>query len=136
MQFRGLYFNWGFMNLIFPVGEGSFFGRVLKGQLPLWKAFWLVFMPVPFVLYLAYIGTLWAWVWLNPMGHVWVITLIFTTVSFLLVAAVGTIAWRSSGNTSQRIWSYLARLVIAIYLLWYGRRVLIHWWFLSASGIL
>ena len=108
----------------------------LTGQLPLWKAFWLVFVPVPFVLYWAYIAVLWVWLWLNPMGHVWLIVLVFTTVSFLLVAAAGTIVWQSSGNASQRIWSYLARLVVAIYLLWYGRRVLILWWFLSSSGIL
>ncbi len=38
---------------------GTFLWRAFTGRLPLWKAFWLMFVPAPFALYLTFLGTFW-----------------------------------------------------------------------------
>ena len=115
--------------------SGSFIERVLKGQLPLWKAFWLVFMPALLVLYLAYIASLWALLNLNPMANIATFALSFSVIALLVIVAACLIVWRNSGNTSARAWKYLARIFVAVYLLWYAQRVAGLWLVVSPYGI-
>jgi hypothetical protein len=123
------------MNTNHSANSTGFIARGFNGELPLWKAFWLLFVPMPFVLYLAYAGTLWAWVWLNPWGDILFIVLPFSVISFLLMAAAVFVVWRCSVNVTSRTWRYLALTVVAIYLLLHGVRVGSLWWFLAAHNI-
>jgi hypothetical protein len=110
-----------------PAKSISLFTRAITGQLPLWKAFWLVFIPAPLILYGIYFGVLWAWAILIPMTPLQNVLGPFSLFAFLLMTAVGVAVWRCSINSERRVWRYLARLSVVAYLVWYGLRVLPVW---------
>jgi hypothetical protein len=123
------------MNMTPPSPSGCLIERAFKGQLPLWKAFWLVFLPLLLVLYFAYIASLWALLRLNPMADIATFALSFSSIALLLIATAGFIVWRNSGNSTTRAWRYLARVFVAIYFLWYARRAVGLWLVLGPHGI-
>jgi hypothetical protein len=110
-----------------PAKNISLLTRAITGQLPLWKAFWLVFIPVPIILYGIYFAALWAWAILSPITPLQNVVGPFSLFAFLLMAAVGVAVWRCSSNSEHRAWRYLARLSVVAYLVWYGLRVLPVW---------
>lgn len=117
-----------------PAKDISFFTRATTGQLPLWKAFWLVFIPVPIILYGIYFAALWAWAILSPMTPLQNVVGPFSLFALLLMAAVGVAVWRCSTNSERRVWRYLARLSVVAYLVWYGLRALPVWRMLIVQG--
>lgn len=118
-----------------PSTNGGFIERGFKGQLPLWKAFWLVFLPTLLVLYFTYIASLWALLRLNPMADIATFALSFSSIALLLIALACFIVWRNSGNSSARTWKYLARVSVVIYFLWYAQRAARLWLVLGPYGI-
>lgn len=113
----------------------GFIDLALKGQLPLWKAFWLVFLPALLVLYLTYVASLWALLNLNPMANIATFALSFSIIALLVIASACFIVWRNSGNSSARAWKYLARIFVAVHFLWYAQRVAGLWLVVSPYGI-
>jgi len=112
----------------FSAGNGSVFVRAFEGRLPLWKVFWLGFVPAPLILYVLYLVLLWTWAMFMPMVHVTSIVLPFGTLALAAMTCLGLVVWRCSWNAGKSIWGYSARLVVVAYLLWYGLRILSLWW--------
>lgn len=104
----------------------GFARSAIRGQLPLWKAFWLLFVPTPFILYLLYLGLL----LLTPLAsgrNPFVYALVFSNLAFGLMGVIAVIVWRCSRNSTRVLWRYAALLAVLAYVLWYGRRVSLLW---------
>jgi hypothetical protein len=100
---------------------GSPIGRLLSGSfagtLELWKAFWLIYLPVPALLAVILSGGYKALEHSGLKGllltQLVVSSLIFSTVYLSFIAA-SVIVWRCSRNTSLRLWTYAARTVVVL----------------------
>lgn len=106
---------------------GGLFRQAYAGQAPLWKTFWLFFVPSLLVVYGLYIGAVWGWIRFMSLDHVVWFVLAASTFIFLVMSIPCSAVWRCAVNSQNRYWGYLARFVVAAYLLWYGLRVLSLW---------
>lgn len=106
---------------------GRFLRRAYAGQVPLWKAFWLFFVPTPLLLYGLYIGALWAHLLFFNLVRLEMFVLATSLVMFLCISVPAATVWRCATNTKHRCWGYLAQFVVAAYLLWYGLRTFSLW---------
>jgi hypothetical protein len=108
-------------------GGGWFLHRAYAGQVPLWKAFWLFFIPAPLSLYGIYIGALWVHLHLFKLARLELFAIASSLAMFLFMAVPCSAVWRCAANTQHRYWGYLAQFVVATYLIWYGMKVLSIW---------
>jgi hypothetical protein len=106
---------------------GWFLRRAYAGQVPLWKTFWLFFVPTPLLLYGLYIGALWAHLHFFNLARLEMFVLATSLVMFLCISVPAAAVWRCAANTKHRCWGYLAQFVVAAYLLWYGLRTFFLW---------
>jgi hypothetical protein len=93
----------------------------------LWKAFWFVFVPAPIILYVIYVALLWAWVIFIPLTPIEYVAGPYSLLAFVLMAAAAVAVWLNSDNSRHHTWSYLARLFVVAYVVWYGFRALPVW---------
>lgn len=98
-----------------PTDTGSgFVADLLQGRLPLWKAFWLVYVPEPFLASLVVnvlIG--------NLDGKTQVLLSMFVvplTVGLVwtLLLSVTVLVWRCSDNTARPVWGKVARVLLVL----------------------
>jgi hypothetical protein len=91
--------------------------RALNGTLRLWQAFWLVYVPFPILLAVVLGGTYLA---LDHLGlqrmpelglALWSLAAAAICLAFL---AASVIVWRCSRNTSSRLGTYIARVVVVL----------------------
>lgn len=107
------------------VADGTFFRRALAGGYPLWRVFWLLFVPAPLILYVITI-LLMIWVpgWLGLQIYWKYLTVAVFLTNTLCMATLGLIVSRCASNSSYRIFGFLARLSVVTYLLWYGNKMM------------
>jgi len=98
-----------------PTDTGSgFVADLLQGRLPLWKAFWFVYVPEPFLASLVVnvlIG--------NLDGKTQVLLSMFVfplTVGLVwtLLLSVTVLVWRCSDNTARPVWGKVARVLLVL----------------------
>jgi hypothetical protein len=102
------------------------------GHLPLWKVFWLIFLPALLLMYCATAGMIFALIKLNFLSHLELASFVLASLSLAVTATMGVMVWRCAFNAKHPIWSYLARCVpvIAVASLGYN---LIDWTIFSSS---
>ena len=113
---------------------GSSLGRLLSrsfaGTLELWKAFWLIYLPVPALLAAILSGGLKALQGIGLKGP-FLIDLVagslLSAIVYLTFIAASVIVWRCSGNTSLRLWTYAARTVVVLIIVVPLARIAIFW---------
>ncbi|WP_133247251.1 hypothetical protein [Azospira sp. I13] len=94
--------------------RSGFVADLLLGRLPLWKAFWLVYVPEPFLAGLStqvLIG--------NLDGKTQLLLSMFMlpmTIGLLwtLLLSVTVLVWRCSDNTARPVWGKVARVVLVL----------------------
>lgn len=105
-----------------------FISRIVKGDIPLWKIFWFLFIPAPLVLYAAHLGILWILFEIGPLRFpILTISVVLPTLTYLCMVALAFPVWRS-GRRSRPIWAWASRVWVIGYLLWFGRQVAMLWW--------
>ena len=104
--------------------QDSFLAKALNGKFRLWQVFWLGFVPALFVLSLLYsIRNL-----LLGYHFIWFV-ISLSILNLLTMSLLSTAVWRSAPNTSHQAWCYLAKIFVAVYLLWLFLRTLRLWFF-------
>lgn len=97
----------------------TFLDSALGGTLELWKAFWGLYIVLPYVAALAIGGPVMLLKHFQVIEPAKAVDLIVTPLAFSAVAVIyfgsAVVAWRCSRNSSRRIWHYLTRLVIVLY---------------------
>lgn len=118
-----------------PLGSPmAFVSRAYVGGAPLWKAFWLFFVPTPLLLTGIYFGTLWSFPEIvSSVAYVSRFVLAFSLVSFLITSFPASAVWRCAPSTNRPLWGYLARITVAVYLVWLGWRTVVTWFVLSVQ---
>ena len=100
------------------------------GTLELWKAFWLIYLPMPALLSVILLGGYKA---LQSMGLKGPALIQLVTVSLLsaivyvLFIAASVLVWRCSQNTSLRLWTYMVRAVVVLIVLVPLVRIAMFW---------
>lgn len=108
-----------------------FLKRLSSGRLKLWQAFWLVFVPIPIVLYAIY--ALFLFLLEHFTGSVITFTqltavaVLYSTIAIALLIVLGMGVWRCALNTPRVLWGYIARIAVTSYLIWYGIKVITGW---------
>ena len=91
--------------------------HALKGSLKLWQSFWLLYVPAPILLGVVLGG---AYLSLDRLGlqrmpelglALWSLAASAVCLAFF---AASVIVWRCSGNTSWKLWTYIARVVVVL----------------------
>ena len=105
-----------------------FLRRAFAGQVPLWKAFWLFFVPTPLLLSGLYIGALWVHLHFFDLVHLELFVFASSLFIFLCISVPASVVWRCAANARRRYWGYIAQFVVAVFLLWYGLKTLSLFW--------
>lgn len=95
-------------------GPGGFFPDLLGGRLPLWKTFWLVYVPAPSLLAMAVSMLLQQFELKGKILPSLLLYPLFMGFLWLIFLVASTLAWRCSENTSRPLWGKLARVVIIL----------------------
>lgn len=104
--------------------DGTFFRRALAGGYPLWRVFWLLFVPAPLILYVITILIIWVPGWFGLQIYWKYLTTAAFLTNILCMAIFGLIVSRCASNSSYRIFGFFARLSVVAYLLWYGNKMM------------
>lgn len=116
-------------------GPVTFIGNAYAGRSPLWKAFWLFFVPTPFLLTGIYISAFWTFPEISlSVTYVMRFVLVFSLASFLIASVPASAVWRCAQNTNRRLWGNLAKITVAVYLVWLGWKT-VATWFLFFSTV-
>ncbi len=101
-----------------PANE-SIVDLALSGKLELWKAFWGIYIVLPYVAAIVILGPLALLKYLNVLGRTTAVELVVVPVAtsavLLIFYGSAVVAWRCSANTSRSVWRYLARIAIVLY---------------------
>ena len=95
-----------------------------KGEAPLWRAFWIDYAVLGQVIagtcffglifLTAHFSSLQSWPIPKVLSYYLVISSFYLAFLFL----VSVFVWRCAPNVGRRLWGYLARIVVAIELIW------------------
>ncbi|WP_321530331.1 hypothetical protein [uncultured Desulfuromonas sp.] len=90
----------------------------IAGELPLWKAFWLLYIALPYALGIGTQGITWGLKHYHIIETAHLADLLLTP---LTLAAIQTawlwaamVTWRCASNTNHRAWGYLAQAFVLI----------------------
>ena len=90
----------------------------IDGKLALWKAFWGLYIVLPYVAALVIYGLVALLKHFHVIEPAKVADLIVTPLAysaiFVIWLGAAVVAWRCSGNTSRAVWRYLARTTIVL----------------------
>lgn len=90
----------------------------ISGKLPLWKAFWVVFIGLSYGLTITIYVLLYSLRKFHLIDSGKVPDLVLMTLAYSLTFVIclfsADIAWRSSRNSTNNMWHYLARTVILL----------------------
>ena len=107
-------------------------GGYLDGSQPLWKAFWLFYFLGLHLLWLGlvvstgvppFIETLIAVGRATGLDSATIIRALYTPPIFAFAVLSLVVVWRCAVNTSLRLWTWLARLVVSLYVLWVASKL-------------
>ena len=109
---------------------------LLRGEAPLWKAFWLFYLLASLLLTVIlvvgqHIGLrlIPYGVYINPYGYI--IFMAVVAHVYLVVALFSV--WRCSSNTGQCAWKYLARTIVVANGSWVALRLVQAMFFFSSA---
>lgn len=94
-----------------------FMFRALNGSLKLWQSFWLIYVPFPILLALVLGGV---YLSLDHLGLqrmpelglvLWSLAASAICLAFFVASVM---VWRCSKNTSWKLWTYIARVVVVL----------------------
>ena len=105
-----------FKQVEFPSQLESPLDLAISGKLPLWKAFWMVFIGFSYGLSIIIYFSLYSLKHFHLIESGKVPELILTTLAYSLTLTIwlfsADIAWRCSRNSTKYIWHYLSRAAI------------------------
>lgn len=104
--------------------------RSFAGTLELWKAFWLIYLPVPVLLAVILSGgykTLQNIGLKGPLLIQLVAGSLLSSIVYLSFIAASVIVWRCSRNTPSQLWTYLARTVVVLIIVVPLARIAVFW---------
>ena len=107
-----------FKQVEFPSQLESPFDLAISGKLPLWKAFWVVFIGLSYGLAITIYVLLYSLRQFHLIDSGKVPDLILMTLAYSLMFVIclftADIAWRCSRNSTNNIWHYLSRVAILL----------------------
>jgi hypothetical protein len=106
--------------------------RAFGGYLPLWKAFWLIFIPVWLLMYCATAGIIYALIKLNFLSRLEVVSLVLASLSLAITVTMGAAVWRCAFNAKHAAWGYLTRCILVVIVASLGYQ-LVDWAIFSSS---
>jgi hypothetical protein len=95
-----------------------FWSCAFGGTLKLWQAFWLLYLPVPTIFYVAFGATFAALKTFVQVQSSYLLQFVafplFLSLVYLAFLGVSVIVWRCSENTQHRVWTYGARILVIL----------------------
>lgn len=92
--------------------------QAITGELPLWKAFWLLYMALPFLLALTTRGIVWCLKHYHVIETGLLADLLIVPLTQAAILTIwlwgATVTWRCATNTRRPVWKYTARTVVII----------------------
>jgi hypothetical protein len=106
-----------------PPRDGGIWRRAFQGQLPLWKVFWLAFVPALPVIYFGQTATMHALVRFGLAPDLEWVALAWALAALFALAVIGFVIWRCAYKARRGIWNHLAPLLVTLLVFWLAYRI-------------